>query len=68
MSVPVQRVVILGYSGFIGCQIVKTFQQYSPDVELVLRSSRDVDLTVMDDVDSLADEFDPEAVVFFLWY
>ena len=66
MSVPVQRVVILGHSGFIGCQIVKAFQQYSPDVDLVLRSSRDVDLTVMDDVDSLADDFDPEAVVIFL--
>ena len=66
MNNATQRVVILGHSGFIGCQIVKTFQQYSPDVELVLRSSRDVDLTVMEDVDSLADEFDPEAVVIFL--
>jgi UDP-glucose 4-epimerase len=66
MSNATQRIIILGHSGFIGCQIIKAVQQYSPDVDLVLRSSRDVDLTVMDDVDSLADEFDPEAVVIFL--
>jgi len=66
MSVLVKRVVILGHSGFIGRQIVKAFQQYSQDLELVLRSSRDVDLTVMDDVDSLADNFDLETFVIFL--
>jgi len=61
-----QKVVILGHTGFIGRQLVKTFQQYSPEVDLVLRSYPDVDLTVMDDVDSLAGIFDSEAVVVFL--
>ena len=61
-----QRVVILGHSGFIGRQLVKTCQQYLPEVDLVLSSYPDVDLTVMDDVDSLADKFDPKAVVIFL--
>ena len=61
-----QRVLILGHSGFIGRQLVKIFQQYSPEMDLILRSSSEVDFTVMDDVNSLAYELDPEAVVIFL--
>ena len=61
-----QRVVIIGHSGFIGQQLVKTFKQYSPEVDLIALSYPDVDFTVMDEVNSLANEFVPEAVVIFL--
>jgi len=58
-----KRVLILGSSGFMGNRLKEFFQQNYPDIEIIGKSSNNVDLTKIEEVFNLKDLFDQNTVV-----
>lgn len=61
-----QRLIILGHSGFIGSHIEKFYKEQYPEVEVLGRSFPSLDLTSMDDVSTLKNYFDMNTAVVML--
>jgi nucleoside-diphosphate-sugar epimerase len=59
----IQRVIILGHTGFIGGHLERFFRLRSPEIEIVGRSFPDFDLTKTEDTFSLAELFDLQTTV-----
>lgn len=60
---PIERVVILGHTGFIGTHLVSTFRRRSPEVEIVGVSPPTIDLTQEGAARSLASLLDERTAV-----
>lgn len=54
----IRRLVVLGHSGFVGQRVMSYFQDRCPHIDIVGISSRDVDLTQIDQSMRLAEYFD----------
>jgi UDP-glucose 4-epimerase len=59
----IQRVIILGNTGFIGRHLERFFHSNSPEIEVIGKSLPSVDLTKEEDVLSLKEIFDMKTVV-----
>jgi UDP-glucose 4-epimerase len=62
----VQRIVILGHTGFIGSHLLVHLRRELPATEIIGRSAASVDLTRQEDVRFLADCFDEHTAVIML--
>ena len=58
-----QRILILGHTGFIGKHLVRYFRGHSPELELVSRSLPSLDLTKEEEATTLADLMDLNTAV-----
>ena len=64
MSFPFRRLFIAGHQGMVGASVCRLLQSQHPEVELVLRSRQDLDLTQASQVDRFFQETKPDAVIF----
>jgi nucleoside-diphosphate-sugar epimerase len=64
MSFPFRRLFIAGHSGMVGASVCRLMQSQHPEVDLVLRSRQDLDLTEASQVDRFFQETKPDAVIF----
>lgn len=62
-KIEVKRILILGHTGFVGNRLLKYFKQKYPDLEIIGKSSKDIDLTNYHDALKLKDLFDTNTVV-----
>ena len=63
MTSTLQRVLILGHSGYIGSRLQKRFCEAYPELEVVGHSAPELDLTQEEQADSLVDLLDPGTVL-----
>ena len=62
----INRILILGHTGFIGIPLLEIFRSNLPDIEVVGLSRFQHDLTNMEHVEAMKDMFDLNTVVVML--
>ena len=66
MQGDIQRVVVIGHSGFIGSQVMRAVREYMPEIDIIGRSFPELDLTSREDLLSLSEFFSPRTAVILL--
>jgi len=62
----IDRVIVLGHSGFIGGRLIKYLSQNNPEIEIIGYSREEIDLTKPQSMDLLTPLFTDNAVVVML--
>jgi cupin fold WbuC family metalloprotein len=59
----IKKILILGHSGFVGNRLMEFFKERYPDLDVIGKSSREIDLTDIQETFGLKDYFDLNTIV-----
>ena len=62
----INKILILGHTCFIGKHLINDFKKRFPEIEIIGKSSQDIDLTVKNQVNTLTDIIDQNTIIIML--